>query len=65
MNMLHVVKKADTREKIEFKRCMQCLYQKGIILDIKALAKDKKIEKKFMEVETCVNFIPIDGEATK
>lgn len=58
LGMLSMVKKLDTAGKKSWKRTMQCLRQKGVKVDC-----EKIEEKKFLEVETVVNWVPVDGPA--
>lgn len=58
--MLSMVKKMDTPGKKSWKAKMDCLYQKGVKVN-----RQKITNEKFIQLETVVDYIPVDGEAEK
>lgn len=48
-------KRLSTKEKLNFKEAIRCLYQNCVEI------KKQNIDKKVLEIESFVHFIPVDG----
>jgi hypothetical protein len=60
LNLLSIYKSFKSpHEKVTFKNLLLGLYQNGIFIN------PDNLNKKFLEVESCTNFIPIDGPASQ
>ena len=59
LNTLAGFKKLKNYQKVSFKEALRSLYQNSITINPKNIGKD------FLQIETSIHFVPIDGQATK
>jgi hypothetical protein len=59
LNLLGIYKGLKSpHDKVTFKNTLKGLYQNGLFIN------PKNLSKKFIEIESCSTFVPIDGEAS-